>query len=143
MTSTCFTCMEEAVGQNLLQVGLHCQLGQTLSIHSQLIKLRDSVDLDAGAVLHRQHLRGGALPEDARHLQPVLCAKVLAKPVGTLALHRVVDFLHDISDCGKILGVGVLRIDCSGQTRLALNSVAVDYLVRMISKISMCEHGQL
>ena len=95
--------MKEAISQDLLQVRFHCQLGQALPVHSQLVKLRDFVDLDAGAVLHGQDLGGGALPEDARHLQPVLCAKVLAKPVGALALHCVVDFLHDIGDGGNSL----------------------------------------
>ena len=97
--------MEEAISQDLLQVRLHCQLGQALPVHSQLLKLRNPVDLDARAVLHGQDLGGGALPEDARHLQPVLCAKVLAKPVGTLALHCVVNFLHNISTWEHLVGL--------------------------------------
>ena len=95
--------MEEAVSQDLLQVRLHCQLGQALPVHSQLIELRDLVDLDARAVFHGQDLRGGTIPEDARHLQPVLCAKVLAKPVGAPALQCVVNFLHYMGECGERL----------------------------------------
>ena len=31
------TCMEEAIGEDLLQVGLHSQLGQAFAVHPELV----------------------------------------------------------------------------------------------------------
>lgn len=49
--------MEEAVGQDLLQVGLDCQPCQTLLVHPHGIKLLYAVDFGAWAVLHCQNLQ--------------------------------------------------------------------------------------
>ena len=86
--------MEEPIGQDLLQVGFHSQSCQSFPVNLDPVQLFCPVDLHPGAVLHGEHLRGGALPVDAGHFQPVLFAKVLAESVCTCPLLVVVDFLQ-------------------------------------------------
>jgi hypothetical protein len=86
--------VEEAVGEQLLQVGFHCPFGQQLAVDAPGVQLGHLVDLDAGGVLHGQHLRGGLLPEDAGHPDPRSLPKVLAEPISILPLQLVIDFLN-------------------------------------------------
>ena len=85
--------MEETIGQYLLQIRFHSQLGQAFPVHAHLVKLRNPVDLDARTVFHGQDFSCCAFPEDSGHLQPVLFTKVGAESVCALSFQGVINFL--------------------------------------------------
>ena len=60
--------MEEAIGQQLLQVGLHCALGEQAAVDAHALDLCDAVDLHARRILHCQHLLRCELPQHLGHL---------------------------------------------------------------------------
>mmetsp|Transcript_39773 Transcript_39773/g.118392 ORF Transcript_39773/g.118392 Transcript_39773/m.118392 type:complete len:391 (+) Transcript_39773:2504-3676(+) len=85
--------MEEAVTQDLLQVGLNGLLCKLLSVQAQLVQRLAIVDLGPGHVLKHQHFSRGVIPHHLWHAHPAHALKVLAEEVGVAALHRVVNLL--------------------------------------------------
>ena len=85
--------MEEAVGEQLLEVGLDSKAGQAFAIDAQLVQLIRAVDLGAWAVLHGQDLPRRQLPIHLRHFDPRLVRKVLAEALCVVSLHEIVDLL--------------------------------------------------
>ena len=85
--------MEKAIGEQLLQIGLHCSLSQQLPVDALLLQLIHIVDFYAWRILHGQHSRGCAIPNDLWHFYPASAGKVYAELVSVLALQFVVDLL--------------------------------------------------
>ena len=73
--------MEEAKGEELLQVALHSALGEQLAVDAQLVQLGRAVDLGAGRVLHRQHVLARVGPQNLWHL-PCM-RKIMLRPEQT------------------------------------------------------------
>ncbi len=88
--------MEEAVSEQLLEVGLDSEACQAFPVDAQLVQFRSAIDLRPRAVLHGQDLPGRQLPIDGRDLDPRLVAEVLAEALRIICLHQVVDLLQSM-----------------------------------------------
>jgi len=93
--------VEEAVREQLLQVRFHGASSEQGSVNARGVELGGPVDLDAGSVLHRQHLRGRPLPQNTGHLDPVGVLEALAEPVCAFTLQGVIDLL--VEDPGALV----------------------------------------
>ena len=80
--------VEEAVDQNLLQVGPEQVLDQLVGIHLQERQRADLGDLLTRDVIHGEHAGGGVVGHRLRHHEVLVGGEVLPQPLQILASRR-------------------------------------------------------